>query len=475
MLQPTGPFIAIAPSDSHRDELNDLPLPVAVLSVDEAGAPIARLADTSLSQANAYAQMVGMLVLSPEAATEAAAIADAWSARFGTDLPPTLDLSQPQDAPRTAILSWLVATLADGRATQAARNVQLQRDLGALRSVHEATQTAFSRLETYVYKLGGPARTLAFQLEPIRSRPPVTLQNKDRAEQRLPMSSAGLSDVAVSIAERPGDADGQLDLSLELQESGEIVAEWTVPAAELQEGWLRLSRAVSLATDRQTVILRVQWQGSSQLKLSQTIAHPDPRFRVSRNSVPQEAVLAAAGWSCVAGTSLPHPAGAWADRIIHPRRWIVPTQALREAHSASPDGTVAYSDALGGLTVTPTSAGPAIARISGAGVPGMQQIICGVETKADAGPTVEYALAILPAEPDRSGPIGVAALAAGTMTDWVPLPVARWAEIQLFLEAPLDAPSDICVLTRLQEADIESETAVPDDLRCCVFNIRANA
>ncbi|MFD0979796.1 DUF6212 domain-containing protein [Tropicimonas aquimaris] len=475
MQQPNGPFIAIAPSDSHRTEQIDFPLPVAVLSVDETGAPTARLAGIPLAAAQAYAQMVGMLILSPEAAEEADTLADAWSAHFGTELPARLDLPQPHDAPQTAILRWLVATLADGRATQAARNVQLQRDLAALRTVHDATQTAFSRLETYVYNTGGPARTLAFQLEPISARPPITLQNKDRVEQRLPMSSAGLSDVAISVAERPGDTDGRLDLSLELQESGEIVAEWTIPAAEIHEGWLRLSRGVSLDTDRQTVILRAQWQGDSPLKLSQTIGHPDPRFQATRNSVPQEAVLATAGWSCVAGTSLPHAAGARIDRIIHPRRWIVPTQALRDAENGSLHGRVAYSDALGGLTVTPTAAGPSIARIAGAAVPGMQQIVCGVETKAEAGPTVEYALAILPADPSRTGPIDAAALAACTMTDWVPLPVARWAEIQLFLDAPLDTPNDICVVTRLPYAPGDSQAVLPEDLRCCVFSIRANA
>ena len=59
--------------------------------------------------------------------------------------------------------------------------------------------------------------------------------------------------MAVWVTEQPRDPQGRMEVSLELQESGEVVSEWTVPADQISEGWQRLARSICLGTDRQTV------------------------------------------------------------------------------------------------------------------------------------------------------------------------------------------------------------------------------
>ena len=152
------------------------------------------------------------------------------------------------------------------------------------------------------------------------------------------------------------------------------------------------------------------------------------------------------------------------------------SETMRAARNTSPEGKVAYSEDLGGLIVTPGPTRPALARLAGAGAPGMQQIFCGVETKADVGPIVEYALAVVPADEDLRTVFGVPDLSRAQMTDWIALPVSYWAELQLFLEHPIETPSDIYVITRVAAPpEGQSAAELPEDLRCCFFSIRANA
>ncbi len=468
-----GLFLAVAASDADRQDLSHLPLPVAVARVEDDRLVVA-LDGTALSIAEVYANLAGCVAFSDRASEELTGIATAWNARYGTDLPATLTLSSPAAEASGQVVSWVIDQMVAQRSEQARRNVQLQKDLSQLRSTHEATQTAFQRLEQFVYSLGGPRRFVRFQLEALPRRAPLTLEPGDRAEQRLPCDSAGLSDVAVYLAEKPKDTEGTIDLSLELLESGEIKGKWTIPAKDVTAGWLRCALGVCLGADRQTPVLRVNWHGNSPLKLSRTMSHPDTRFCAARNGVAQGFTMACAAWASVPETGLPLPAGAHTNETIYPRRWVVPTEMMSAATVDSPDGLVAFKEELGGLTVTPTSTGPCVARLVGGGSPGMRHLTCSVETKSETAPDIEYCLAIVPTLPKGRLMPSKADIEASIQSEWLRLPASHWAELHLILDTPIEQPCDICVMTRYagETPKIPEE---PQDVNCCFFEIRATA
>lgn len=415
----------------------------------------------------AFRDALCVLVLTPAARPGASALVQDWAARFAST-PDVLDLAdQPQPARRAEALAGLarLAVVAQGRMLE--RNRQLMRDLAELRIAHDQTQAAFAALEGFFYQSGGVDRRLYRELSPLRSQPPCLLAPGAMVEQRLPCDSSGLSDIALCLPREGAPASGVLSVSLELAESGAQIAEWRLEAAELRPGWLRLALDRALGPDAQTPQIRLHWQGSDQLRLATSVLHPDARFQPR----PGAALLAMQVWKYIPGTRAPVAAGSHMAHGADPvGRWLLGRSVMTAAVAQAADrGAVEYSELITGLMVRPDPEDITSARLEGALAPGVHHVAGGVKTEQHTGPVVEYALAAAPvaARPRSAG--SRPDFDPGLRTEWLALPAGRWAELHLFLPAPLTESHDLYLLTRLAPGEPAPDTA-PD---ACFFTLTA--
>ena len=462
------PVVLVQDCDLVSAAALDLPFPlVAVAGKDPlefrnaSGQPVA--AQTILRDA------VARLAMSPEGAKAAADFEAAFAARFGAGSCPALcDLSAVPDAQRPAAALKALATGAvAGQGIALQRNRQLMRDLAELRIAHDQTQASFAALEGFFYDTVRSERRLFRELSPLRTQAPCLLAPGGVLEQRLPCDSTGLSDVAICLPKGFDVETGTLSVALELAESGAQIAEWQIEAADLQPGWLRLALDRALGPDAQTPQLRIRWQGADQLRLVTSVTHPDERFQPR----PGAPLLAVQVWKYIPGTRVPAAAGSHMAHGADPvDRWLIGRSVMTAAVARADEGWwVGYSDQFAGLMVRPGPEDGSLARLEAALAAGVARLSGGVKTEQAEGPVVEYALAVAPvsARPRSSG--SEPDFAPGHRTGWLALPPGKWAELQLFLPAPLSEPHDLYLMTRL--APGETAPATPPD--ACFFTLLA--
>ena len=393
-----------------------------------------------------------------------ASVAQHWRSAFGLNDGPALeDLTQvqdPQAEAHAAIARQLAAQLRQSHEGKA----RLLREIALLRRDHDSMQNSFASLEAYFHGIVRSERSQTMTLAPDRGLPALSLRPGDEIEQRLPEDSTGLSDIGICLRAAPVSGSGQLRLSLELLEQGEAAAEWVIAAHDLSSGWLRLSMPRALGPDPQTAVLRLVWQGDSELRLEPSMLHPDPRF-APRFDAP---MLALRLWKFVPGAQAVLPVeGHPAQLSALPSEWNIGLSALRSAQNASPEpGAVEFSDLRTGLFVRPKGEALAAARLDGAGRPGMVHIFGGVKTEQESGPEVEYAYALAPANQRARVASQLPRFDRGRVSDWLRLPPNEWRELHLVLEKPLSEPHDLYLLSR-----VAGKPAEPVPVEACFFRI----
>ena len=447
-----------------------LGLPFDVLGVAADAGLTFRAADgTAVDAAAALRDAVAHLVLSAPGARAATGFETAFAARFGTGTcPATTDLSAlpAADQPAAALAALARgAVAAQGVALQ--RNRQLTRDLAELRLTHDQTQAAFAALESFFYGAVRSERRLFRELTPVRNNPACLIAPGATLEQRLPCDSVGLSDVALCLPKTFEAETGLLTVSLELAESGAQIAEWRIAAADLHPGWVRLALDRALGPDAQTPQLRLRWQGDEQLRLVTSVTHPDERFQPR----PGAPLLAVQVWKYIPGTRVASEAGSHMAHGADPvDRWLLGRSVMTAAVARADEGWwVGYSDDFGGLMVRPGPEDGSAARLEGVLARGVAQISGGVKTEQTSGPMVEYALGVSPVSSRPRSGGSAPDFAPGHCTAWLALPPGKWAELQLFLPAPLEEPHDLYLMTRL--APGETAQSTPPD--ACFFTLTA--
>ena len=439
------PLIAVVQEDASDIESLFLPAECTVLEAP-AGSP-------ALGGVRSARALAGFVAVSSQGRQVMERARQSWEEAFGEAAPELLDLStlSETDAQRREVaLEWLVRQLMQDRIASARRNTTLMRDLARLREAHEQTQTAFQRVESYVFSTGKTARTQTVEIAPDARLAPCALGDGDLAEQRLPCDSVGLGDVAIAVA-GPVPDGGRLIAALDLLETGEMVANWSVPGEAIAQGWLRLSLDTALGPDACTPILRLEWQGEGPLHLVGALQNPAERFCVHVNSIATEQTLAQRVWKHVPGVAAVMPADG------HPvtgapvaRRWVVGRSFFKRAENLAPHpDLVGFERDFGGLAVRPGAEGVSVARLNEACRAGVQQIVGSAETKQEGGPEVEYAIAVAPAS--RRGQIAAGAVPGTGMqvSDWVRLAPSQWSQLHFFLPEPLEESGDIYLMTRL--------------------------
>lgn len=463
-----SPVVLVQDCDLSGAVALNLPFaPVAVAGTD----PLAfRGADGRPVAAEAVLRdAVARLALSAEGARAAPAAEAAFDARFGEGACPALaDLSAlPAAARPAAALAALATGAVAGQGEARSRNRQLMRDLAELRIAHDQTQAAFAALEGFFYSTVRSERRLFRELSPLRTQPPCLLAPGAVLEQRLPCDSVGLSDVAFCLPKGFEAEEGTLTAALELAESGAQIAEWTLEAADLQPGWNRLALDRALGTDAQTPQLRLRWQGPGQLRLVTSLAHPDERFQPR----PGAPLLALQVWKYIPGTRvLSEPASHLAHGAEPPGTWVLGRSVMSRAVPRAAEGWfVGYSDHFAGLMVRPDPQEGSAARLEAALPARVVQVSGGVKTEQAAGPVVEYALGAAPVAARPRSAATEPDFAPGHRTEWLALEPGRWAELHLFLPAPLAEPHDLYLMTRLAPG----ETAPASPPEACFFTLVA--
>lgn len=398
---------------------------------------------------------LGVMILSAQGAVAAEAIAADWAARFGEALPPRIDLSGvAEEARREVALGWLVELMQGRRQDMAGRMVGLMRDMAVLRQEHEAMQTAFARLEDHARMHRLSERKLSYTLAPVEGSSAVTLTPGAALVQRIAGASPGLSDVAVRIAEAP--SHGVLTCRLESPDLGAVVAEWSIPAARLTAGWLRLSLVRGLAEDPVGLCLTLVWEGAAPLRLATAMAHPDVRFRPAwvAGGAAGRHVLALEVWHYLPGVRAPGTAKGWlpvdAAEMASPLRRVDGRDLFGAINLASLQqdmGRVYGGEALL-VHVMPDAVACAILPEMVAGV---RQVSVDVLTHHPKGPVVDYAIAVLPPalRPRQRG--RVPEFPDGYHSGWVRLRPMRAGQVTLILPDLPGVAHDLYLMTRLPE------------------------
>lgn len=434
-------------SDRQEEpQVRALGLPVACLGLDAmAGFTCEgeRIADDL-----AFAGTVGVIA----SGAAAASLSQAWTDRFGADMPEVLDAG----ADRDTALGWLVGRFAAQTVVQAGRNARLMRDLGQMRRMHDEMQGSFERLERVFYDTMRGKRQADFTLPPVVAQGALSLGDGDRITQRVPGASAGLSDLAIGLAEPLPTGGGVVSAVLRGFETGEVLATWDVTAEKLQdavrEGWLRLSLDRALGMDPISLHLSVEWRGDAPLRLAGSVRHPDPRFQAEGDAGNSGAVLAMRGWRYVPGASAALTVGAIAQQGGNGMlRHIAGADMRRALNPATMKMDVPFVEEVDGLMVHVPKEGVAGAILRSAAPAGARQVFCTIETRHEGAFPIEYAIALR----DRAGrPAGAGHLgdfAAGLHSDWVQVDRMKPSQVHLFLDAPLTDDCDVYLMTRLPE------------------------
>ena len=410
--------------------------------------------------------VLAVFAASAEGCRSAGRIVAGWGDLFATPVRPALvDLTQGGAPDPPAAFAQL---LAEHVRDLHARNAGLMRELAVLRTAHEETQNAFVRLESFFDRNNQGRRVPTTTLPVHRGGQPVVLRPGAESEQRLPTSSDGLSDVAISIHGKPKGASGLLHVSLELGESGGVVARWAVESGALTPGWLHLGLERALGPDPQTPILRLGWTGEEPLSLDTSFRHPDPRFM----PMPGAPLLAMQVWKYVPAALSTPPAQAHLPTghdVVE--RWNIGRALLRAAVPvAGAAGSVDYSEQFTGLQVMPVPDRPATARLDGCVHAGVRHLRGGIKIEDPDGPAVEFAYALHPTRLRADRQDAAPAPDPELMSEWSPLPPNEWSELHLFLTEPLQETHDLFLMTRLPAG--EGCSGPP---RACFFRITALA
>ncbi|PLL10812.1 hypothetical protein C0V75_19180 [Tabrizicola sp. TH137] len=446
------PSSLILVADADLEAARKLALPVALCV---GGAEGFVLEGRGVPADLVHGAALGVLVLSRAGAAAVEAMAAGWLARFGVSLPDRLDLSEERaGARREAALSWIADVLLAQRQGAARRAVALMRDMAALRREHEAMQAAFARLEAHAFHHRLSERKLLMALAPVEGSPVAELPSGAEMVQRLPGGSVGLSDLAVRIAEVPQPRQGVLTCRLESPDLGRELAEWTLPAAQLSSGWLRLSLVRGLEEDPVGLQLRLGWSGAVPLRLATAMAHPDPRFRpqTGGGTPVGRHVLAMEIWHYLPGVRAPASAtGRLPDGEMEAgpgMRRLEARDLLRAINldTLARDMTPVQGGGALLVHVMPEQVACAILPLP---LAGPRQVSVDVMTRNAKGPVVEYAIAVLPAAMRPKRPGALPDFPEEAHSGWVRMKPMRAGQVTLILPDLPAAEHDLYLMTRL--------------------------
>lgn len=447
-------LLIVPESDAPSVAAYSPPVDIAVISGTAPGFAI-RLPDgSSLAPGELATRAIG------GAATTAAGLAalgralDGLAKTAGTDALPLCDLSGA-DMAEASLLRFVADAMTVGARRQAQRIVMLNRDIVALRQTHEQTQTAFARLESFVYQHALAARREILSLPPADDLPSIRIDHGATLVQRLPVASDGLCDIVLHADVAGGDGAGLMVVTLTTREDATRRAEWVVREADLPDGPLRLSLHTALEVAALIPVVEVTWNGEGSLGLAASLRNPDPRFRAHLGGQVDARVLAVGCWSYLPGCDVPVAAGAVLptrpdERPV--RQKLIDATLLATVEDLTPASQYSrFIPEEGIVVVHPMEDGESVMRLAAALSAGAIHVVAEVSSGSESAADIEYALGMAPAATlsDVAGPASQSAPAV--MSGWVRLSALEVGEVHLPIPAPLDEAHDLFLMTRLAE------------------------
>lgn len=436
-------FLVVPEIDAGDIAALDLPCALRPLRREKDGFspdPVGLTADT-----------LALVSLSPAGRDMLSALAADWAVRTGSAPPPSIDLAAAAD-PQGAALAHLAPLLARREAEASAHAAELLDSLAALRLAHEAAARQLRTLNVFIEGALDKTRWLAQANGPLPNTraPHLEIPPHTPALQRLSASSLGLSDLAIFLPPQEIPDAARLQARLRLSESGEVLADWDIPAAEITPGgWLRLSLVETAGDDEQTPELILTWSGPVPLRIGGSMFHPEPDLCLSIGETRTTRLLAHRVWKYAPATrpALPED-GHTPQPVAAGRSYVDPTRLAAAANAANAD--LRYFPDLKALQVHPREGRESAARLTRAVRPGMRRISAEIGGRHAAGPAIEYALAAMPPAPARELPDLLAEAARQRrLSDWTTCAGDRRDRLTLILPDPAGEPLDLWLLTRL--------------------------
>lgn len=436
---------------SELNFLQSLSLPFELLTVSGVGEAVVFTTATGeiVAAHVVYCEAIGAAVCRGDKTELDDLLAQYWRTTFGNEgSPKVFEVKTAED--RAAFLDALFLEMGAVQSRLSQRNVILARALSEVRKSYEETQNNFEKLETYLFIGEGAERRLARRLTPLSGGKVISLKPGGILEQRLPMASAGLSDVSLFLRNVPKferTDQGVLHVELCLLGDGTLAAEWKIAASDLKNGLQRFSMVRALSSDAQTVALRLSWDGTQPLTFAPSVPHPDPRFCATGS----DHCLALHLWCYLPGAIAP----AAADAIMEtygPEQsvWTLNGHQFANATGlgASRD-EVQFDEGYGALVVPAKSPEITAARLDRCGKPNCRFVRYAVKTEDKQGPEVSYAIAVLPSRLRESSSVSIPDFSLGQISEWRTVATNSWREAQWFLPQPLAEECDVFLLTRL--------------------------
>jgi len=383
--------------------------------------------------------------------------AEKVSKRFACRAPLVADLTAEEPARRqAAILASIVEAQTQALRSQAERNVQLTRALATVRQAHEQTQASFAQLERYVFSNDLARRNQCLGLRPAAGPRTVLLGAGVRLTQRLPVSSAGLSDIAIFVDHVAFPDSGELQVDLTTIEDNALVGRWSVPARGLTRDAIRLSLPISLSADDMTPELTITWNGNGDIGIATALFHPDPRFQFHLGDMPQGKVIACLAWNYIPGCEAAIPTGAIlpsSRKPAWPQKRMLDADLLGGAvnlvHGAPESEHFKVLPEIDGIQVHPPGKGMSAALLPGALPAGTTQVRARIMTRAKAGPDIEYAMALAPSARRATSVDNLPSFRPWAFAGWSCLHAFERSDLFLTVEMPLAEPHDLYLMTRL--------------------------
>lgn len=194
---------------------------------------------------------------------------------------------------------------------QAELAVTSLRSLAELRRVREDQQQRLTALEDFISTSNLQPHENAFVEAQDAERPPLELGRRGgvrRVTQVLPVSSLGVTAIALHLGQPSFTRVADLTVTLETLEDGEECATWTVPPDDQGAGWIILGLEYGISGLRRTLrlVLEVpEFQGTCIVSLGGPQALPMFRIADSSGQPLADVCLALQIWTGLPGVSPP--------------------------------------------------------------------------------------------------------------------------------------------------------------------------
>jgi hypothetical protein len=346
-------------------------------------------------------------------------------------------------------LAMLVGALLEALQREAGRHVALRDEASEVRALYEARTQERLNLVRYLFRHGLATRTNTLTLSPAPALSPLALASGVTVEQRLPVKSTGLSDVAIFLPNQQ-DGDGVLDVALRTLEGGDTVARWRVDRRQAGQGWARFALAESLGSQDMSPLLSVRWEGAETVSLGLAMKHPDARMQAVMKGAPAGAVLACRAWSYVEGSEAPVAQGSILPDADGPDSFYLPSDVLASVRSLNTiREKCIYRGRMNAVQVHVLADRVAIGLLEEAVPEGVHHICARALTRSAEGPVAEYAIGIASPADRPAAPDVMPDFKVQHVTPWLALSPKEEGSLDLALPKPTTEPQDLYLMTRL--------------------------